>query len=174
MPNSTKRGSDVIAERRYGFPARRFSDAAELMQRFAVPIPESGCWIWIGHTSSGYGRVHHAGRQQYAHRVAYELTHGRIPDGMCVCHRCDIRECVNPAHMFLGTKADNRADCVWKGRQAKGSTSGPSLLREKAVEAVLARDLSITETAEALGTSYANAWSIKRGRSWKHINRGRN
>jgi len=54
-----------------------------------------------------------------ANRAAWHFVNGQIPDGMLVCHRCDNPPCVNPAHLFLGTDADNRSDCVAKGRQAR-------------------------------------------------------
>jgi len=89
-----------------------------------------GCWLWTGGTCLGYGKCLKPGTdpklriQVKAHRVSWELANGPIPAGLCVLHRCDNPPCVSPEHLFLGTLADNRADCVAKGRQAKGDRNG--------------------------------------------------
>lgn len=77
----------------------------------------SDCWHWRGHiTKFGYGRLTFNGRMQLAHRVSYETFKGSIPDGLFVMHSCDNRGCINPEHLSLGTYADNRRDCLRKGR----------------------------------------------------------
>lgn len=76
-----------------------------------------GCWEWQGSRMGGaYGRVHVQRRGRYAHRVAWELTNGPIPDGLVVCHHCDNPPCVRPDHLFLGTVQDNTDDKMRKGR----------------------------------------------------------
>jgi hypothetical protein len=94
---------------------------ADLVAR-RTPQAGDGCRIWQGAISGrGYGVVKHRRRQYLAHRAAYEVANGPIPSGMQVCHRCDTPACVRLDHLFLGTGADNMADKVAKGRQAKGS-----------------------------------------------------
>ena len=86
-----------------------------------------GCWTWAGALINGYGELRLRGISQSpvrAHRVAWELTRGPIPPGMCVLHKCDNRPCCNPGHLFLGTKQDNNADRDAKGRTASGDRSG--------------------------------------------------
>ena len=79
------------------------------------------CWLWLGYTSkSGYGRFSIKGNQFYAHRIAYEIFIDKIPTGFQVCHKCDIPNCVNPEHLFLGTQRDNMEDMKTKGRSTKG------------------------------------------------------
>jgi hypothetical protein len=79
------------------------------------------CWLWRGAKSRGYGRFKvdtvHAPR---VHRIVWELTHGPIPTGLSVLHRCDTPACVNPAHLFLGTQRDNVYDAIEKGRHRIG------------------------------------------------------
>lgn len=85
-----------------------------------------GCWLWQGMTiSGGYGRVGWRGMKAVAHRVAWELTYGPIPEGLWVLHRCDNPPCCNPEHLFLGSRLDNIADMVAKGRGANRFTHQP-------------------------------------------------
>jgi hypothetical protein len=78
------------------------------------------CWEWTGTPSQyGYGELTVDGRTYLAHRLAWELTFGPIPENMCVCHKCDNRICCNPNHLFLGSKNDNIVDMIKKGRGRK-------------------------------------------------------
>lgn len=110
---------------RLDIAAMRRSFEANLM-----PIPESGCWMWLGSTDDkGYGRYRtrvKTSLPKLTHRLSWVFNFGEIPDGMKVCHKCDVRCCVNPNHLFLGTQKDNLRDMVRKGR---GRKPGPRVKR---------------------------------------------
>lgn len=96
----------------------RRSEAERFWEKVS-PEPTSGCWLWAAAYTTWYGTFMRSNqRQENAHRVAWELHHGRkIPEGMLACHRCDNPGCVNPAHLFLGTYRDNEWDKIRKGRK---------------------------------------------------------
>jgi hypothetical protein len=109
-------------------PCRRI--LKPLDERFWSKVRKTdGCWLWVGaHDDNGYGRLgkpYGADGPSYvpAHRLSWILNRGPIPPGAHILHRCDVRECVRPEHLFLGTQAINMADKVAKGRQARGRTA---------------------------------------------------
>jgi hypothetical protein len=74
------------------------------------------CWEWMTSLDSkGYGQFNINQKQYRSHRISWELNNGKIPEGMCICHRCDNKKCVNPYHLFLGTQKDNMQDMARKG-----------------------------------------------------------
>lgn len=87
----------------------------------SMPVTESGCLIWLGCTqNAGYGVLSNKKRGlNLVHRVAWEIAYGPVPDGKFVCHRCDVRCCINREHLFLGTNVDNMRDAASKGRMGK-------------------------------------------------------
>jgi hypothetical protein len=87
--------------------------------RIMAKVSKEGgaCWLWNGSCSKdGYGVMGVGRSQKRAHRMAYECFVGEIPDGMLVCHTCDVPKCVNPDHLFLGNRTDNMKDCATKRR----------------------------------------------------------
>lgn len=117
------------------------------------------CWLWTGSLhEDGYGRVRR-GRLLMAHRLAYELFRGPIPSGMLVCHTCDVRACVNPEHLWLGTNAENMADMARKGR----SYNRPSQFTEEQITAIRNDPRRQVDIAAAYGISQARVSQIKRG-----------
>lgn len=95
-------------------------------ERFWSHVDKSGeCWLWTGgRTSTGYGHYRHLNKNWKAHRFAWTLTNGPIAAGLVACHRCDTPLCVNPAHLFLGTQADNLLDMTEKGRRRHNPNLG--------------------------------------------------
>lgn len=95
-----------------------------LEERFWEKVERRGrddCWTWLGSkTVDGYGRIGHNGKVRAATHISWEMHHGAdFPPGMLACHSCDNPECVNPAHLFVGSKQDNADDMVRKGRSTK-------------------------------------------------------
>lgn len=112
------RGRTLSAEHRrsislaYGSPVERFEANVER-------IPFGGCWVWMASVNTqGYGQFHYKGVPTAAHRFSYRWHRHEIPAGMCILHQCDNPSCVNPDHLFLGTRADNNADRKRKGRNS--------------------------------------------------------
>lgn len=144
-----------------------------------VDVSGPGCWRWkASKQPSGYGQARRRGETITAHRLMWEYVYGAIPAGLCVLHRCDNRECVNPAHLFLGTKADNTADMMAKGRNgfvhgeaATGSrltTHGVSLARRMAKSGI-----GIREIGRRFGVSHEAVRRAVNGATWRRLRDGR-
>lgn len=133
------------------------------------------CWLWTGYTmSSGHGQMYHPDGTMLVHRFSWELHNGPIPEGLVVCHKCDVPNCVNPSHLFLGTQSDNVQDAVNKGRLQHGETNGHSKLKVDDVLSIIRlRKSGLTEPqiASQFGVSRGAINSILRNKTWKHIPR---
>lgn len=165
----------------------------ELRERFWAKVNKEGpvvrpdlgnCWLWVGgRYPSGYGSFGTGGRGKSgrAHRVAWSLTYGEIPDGIHVLHKCDTPACVRPAHLFLGDHRANMADMANKGRRASGEVMSLTKRGAKHPAAKLApldvqsirRRYAEGESSSAIGLSYGvsrqTVADIAAGRTWGHL-----
>jgi hypothetical protein len=152
--------------------------AASLDDRFWSHVRRSNpneCWPWMASRSYfGYGRVNVGGEMVAAHRVAWELTNGPIPPGLCVCHKCDNPPCCNPAHLFPGSKADNTHDMMKKGRRPHIAIYGESHVNAKLTWAIIpdirARRASgehVADIAARYGVNPTAISHVLSGRTWR-------
>lgn len=162
-----------------------------LVDRFMEKVSKdaaTGCWNWIGaKRRKGYGAVNEGGgrgKGRQAHRVAYELFVGPIPEGegfhgTCVCHRCDNPACVNPEHLFLGTVADNNRDMWGKGRgksspprhrlpewSRRGEEHHNAKVTAAQVAEIRSSNDSLRALAERFGVSKSAVHAIRIGKNW--------
>lgn len=171
-----------LRPRRRRSMAPRPVNAEEKFHGSYTPEPNSGCWLWLGfvHPRTGYGQFS-AGRgtQTLAHRLSWKMHRGPIPEGHCVCHKCDVRTCVNPDHLWLGTYADNMRDAARKGRMKWKAGHNRDLpncsqhpaakLTESQVRDIRASSASGVEAARAHGVSPVTISRIRRGLLWRAL-----
>jgi len=143
-------------------------------ERFLAKVSPraDGCWLWTGLVRpDGYGAARFEGREQAAHRVAWKLFRGKIEEGISVCHKCDVRACVNSDHLFLGTPSDNVKDMNRKGRNRRGEKHGSAKLTERQVcriKTMLKEDkMYASEIAREFGVSETAIRAIKTGKTWR-------
>jgi hypothetical protein len=136
----------------------------------------TGCWEWIGAFKDGrYGQFCLNGKKDRAHRQSWRMVHGEIPAGMCVLHSCDNPSCVNPDHLFLGTKLDNATDMVSKGRSARGESASKTKLTEDQARFIKdnyirgSRSMGAPSLGKMFGITHQAVQSIVNGQSWKYL-----
>ncbi len=150
-----------------------------------IDMPREGCWEWPQGKFAGsdYGQFRVGKRKVRAHRLAWEMSHGRpIPDGMIVCHSCDNPSCVKPAHLFLGTHADNARDRDHKGRGTRGRKRpeaaspgelNPAAILNKAqvlsIRRLRAQGHTYSVIAERHGVAKSTIAAVVRRETWRHI-----
>jgi hypothetical protein len=135
---------------------------------------EMDCWKWLASVNpvSGYGQFYDGTSMTGAHRFSYRLHHGEIPAGLQVHHRCDVRACVNPYHLWVGTQADNMADMVTKGRSNMGEKCGTARLttgQVREIRRLAAEGASHASIAPGFGVSRPAVSLIVEGKRWQTI-----
>lgn len=135
------------------------------MERFYSKVDKTGdCWLWTGcRLSNGYGQFYYKGRNHGAHRVSYILSHGEIPEGCVVMHSCDNPQCVNPAHLSLGSHTDNMKDMARKLRQANRKLTPDDVRKIRKAEG------SLRAIGRKFGVDHATISQIKKGLIWKEV-----
>lgn len=147
-----------------------------LEQRFWSQVDKSGdCWLWTGNkTKDGYGRIRVNGKQTRAHRAVWLLTHGSLPPvGTLMCHKCDVRACVRPDHLFVGTYKDNSQDAISKGRALIGVANPRAKLSEQDVIDIRRRAdpklRNLSKIAREYAVTNALIGKILRREIWPHV-----
>ena len=139
----------------------------------AMVTVTDGCWLWAAATdTSGYGNPKVNGKGIHAHRLTWQFFIGPIPHGILVLHKCDIRRCVRPDHLFLGTQADNMADMKRKNRGSHGEAH--RLARLTATDIPLIRKAyrdgeTMGSIGDRHGVSSNAIWRILHGITWRHV-----
>ena len=143
----------------------------------------SGCWLWTGayfwdsKRGNRYGKIYVKGKLCRAHRISWELYEGTIPDGLYVLHKCDNHACVNPAHLYLGTQAQNVLDTRDRGRMNHANACrgekrpNAKLTVEQAFEVralASSRAMPQTKIAAMFGISQSVVGRIARGKAWRN------
>jgi hypothetical protein len=146
----------------------------ERIEKWSSPIPVTGCWIWTGSLNNlGYGRFAINRSHRGAHRMSWEAHRGQIPPGLQVLHKCDVRCCVNPDHLFLGTASDNMGD-MWAKRRHPGAGqrgekhSQAKLTAEQVAEIRASRPFT-KGLAKKYGVSNSRISAIRNNQSWKDM-----
>lgn len=151
---------------------------AERLDRYTMPVTETGCWLWTGGCETRgfpflmYGRIWVRGRTLPAHRVSYEHHVGVIPEGMCVMHKCDVPLCINPQHLKVGVPRENTGDMIAKGRNAsmiatrRGESSNWNKLTRDQVLAIRVDSGSNQQIADAYGVTRGCIIRIRERHTW--------
>lgn len=145
----------------------------EVIDRFhsrTRPSPD-GCILWVAGKGNGYGVLYVEKKYQLTHRLAWRIANGPIPRGLVICHRCDVKNCVNPDHLFLGTRADNNKDARDKGiaNWARGEEHYRAKLNADDVLSIRRSGLTVSALARHYGVDRKTIRRARDAFHWKHV-----
>lgn len=154
-------------------------DILRFESKFTKGTPEE-CWNWTDSLRRGYGKMKVGYTNYRAHRIAYSVYKGEIPEGMYVCHSCDNPSCVNPNHLWLGTHDDNMKDKAkkgrcpgWGGEVLRGSKNPRAKLKEEDIPVIKEmhhkEGISQSAIARLYGVASPTISSIILGNKWRHV-----
>jgi len=132
------------------------------------------CWLWMGTiTTGGYGRIQVNCKLICTHRLSWEMRYGKIPKGMFALHKCDVPNCVNPNHLYIGTTQDNMNDKVNRGRSPRGESHGNNRLKESQIRSIRKINSFDIFTQAEIGKIFSVARETTRDiinkKIWKHV-----
>lgn len=138
------------------------------------PEPNAGCWYWVGADKGGKGYGYFARAKMLAHHYAYLKFNGPIPEGLFVCHTCDVPCCVNPQHLFTGTHIENVQDCMAKQRHCIGERNGGggklTASKVRQIRSLYTRGATRqVDLAEQFGVTQVMISRIILRTSWEHL-----
>lgn len=144
-----------------------------------IPEPNSGCWIWLGtvaYPRESYPRpcLRVGANNKFASRISFELSVGKIPDGKWILHKCDNSMCVNPAHLYAGTREENVRDAVSRRRLRSGERHPKARLLEsdiRLISRLRKRGWKIKTLMEWFEVSRSSIWKIYKGKTWIYVPR---
>lgn len=157
---------------------KRVADPEKIKQLFWLNVKkgaENECWEWIGRKNRQFYGVFYSFKlfqSKLAHRASLQMHLGKeITEFECVCHRCDNPSCVNPSHLFFGTRGDNNRDSRIKGRNCRGNRHPFAILKEEDIPKIRALFgiKNAPEIGKIFGVSTSTIQMIKTGGNWKHI-----
>jgi len=131
---------------------------------------ESGCWEWnSSFTRQGYGQARIGQTMKAMHRFFFEHHKGPVNSGALICHRCNNRKCVNPAHLYAGTHKQNSADAIAAGTTTKGERMGTSKLKESEAISIRESNMPALDIAAKYSISVWTVFDIRSGRRWSYL-----
>lgn len=149
----------------------KFGNDKTISRFWSMVNKTESCWLWTGgKMPNGYANFHIERNKSWrVHRFSYWLANGEIPPGKGVLHKCDVRHCVNPDHLFIGSQKDNLQDCKSKGRTTTGTRNAMARLDNESVLKIRSAVGSQRQIANMFNVHQSTVSNVINRKSWTHI-----